>query len=348
MICLNCKSDNLDGKAFCADCGTPLLASARYLEQKVMERTDQIIAAKFKDQRLLVTETSNEIREKLVAQGRAFAWVVGIPSGLLILTLGVLGISSLTDFKGYVRKAKENVKSESDAAYKKALEATGVADKALKKATEGTQEIESARGEIQNDVQNAHKIISQVKTLSDQVSNQQKENAAKFQADRAIQAMSFEHLRDEMRFEIDDIRSQRGMLERANSTFTKFFDRGSEESFELRNQTPKALLVLKEKKEKTAYVFVVLKAAPIYQTVGIEWSERPQPTCTYANINNVLIISWTRIIHWNELEDIGRYVLKVKYSPDPTVTKPPFTSLSLKNGQVYADDGAQLSHFDEP
>jgi len=81
-----------------------------------------------------------------------------------------------------------------------------------------------------------------------------------------------------------------------------------------------------------AIVFMLLKSAPIYQTIEVRWKVYSQPHGSYGIQNNVLIFSWG-----DPAESIKQYPLEVTYVPDPTSKNPAFKALSVKDSVIFAD-----------
>jgi hypothetical protein len=83
-------------------------------------------------------------------------------------------------------------------------------------------------------------------------------------------------------------------------------------------------------------VFMLLKSAPIYQTIQIGFHVYVQPKTSYAITGNVI-----RFV-WGESPDsLKQWPLEVSYVPDPTYRGPVYSTLSVKDGHVFADH-AQL------
>ena len=82
-----------------------------------------------------------------------------------------------------------------------------------------------------------------------------------------------------------------------------------------------------------ALVFMLLRSAPIYQTVEMKWHVASQPRYSYAITNNLLSFTWG-----DPPETLKQYPLEVTYVPDPTVKAPPFKSVTIRDNAVFVDD----------
>jgi hypothetical protein len=91
----------------------------------------EAVAARVKDAKVVEIETAQAIAERLFGWAKSAALVTGIPLGLLVVVLGVLGISSWTDFTKRVADGKSEVELHLSNA-KKAAEDVGAEAAALK------------------------------------------------------------------------------------------------------------------------------------------------------------------------------------------------------------------------
>src|SRR5438876_4931820 len=92
MNCPRCNTPSLEGKNYCADCGSPLNPNLT------------------KDQKLVEWETSQAVVERVHGWAKLFAYFIAIPVAVLLLVLGIAGVKTYEDFKGLVHRAEEQVK----------------------------------------------------------------------------------------------------------------------------------------------------------------------------------------------------------------------------------------------
>jgi hypothetical protein len=70
---------------------------------------------------------------------------------------------------------------------------------------------------------------------------------------------------------------------------------------------------------------MLLKGAPIYQTLELKWRVAAQPRNSALILqNNVILFNWGEPV-------------EVSYVPDPTPKVRPFKTLTIKEGKVLAD-----------
>jgi uncharacterized membrane-anchored protein YhcB (DUF1043 family) len=114
--CARCKAQNADGQKFCGSCGGPLDPAIGALKDimnsTLRDQVHEIIEQHYKDQKVVEIETTQAIVSRLSDWAKLFAFFVGIPIGLLLLILGVLGIKTYTDFSTQVDKAKADVTAQ--------------------------------------------------------------------------------------------------------------------------------------------------------------------------------------------------------------------------------------------
>jgi hypothetical protein len=97
MICPKCHSGGPDGKAYCADCGSPLDP----VDEKIRAYVQAALRDSLKDQKSLPIE----IADKAVERFWFYAKLIAVPSGLVLLALAVWGISSYKDAVGKIQTA---------------------------------------------------------------------------------------------------------------------------------------------------------------------------------------------------------------------------------------------------
>jgi uncharacterized membrane protein YvbJ len=108
VACANCKSQNPDGKRFCGDCGQPLdsvFAASPWLR----ERINEILEEHYKDQKIVEIETTQAIASRLFDWAKLLGFFVGVPVAGVLVILGMLGISTYSDFKTKVGTAETEV-----------------------------------------------------------------------------------------------------------------------------------------------------------------------------------------------------------------------------------------------
>ena len=120
MYCPHCNSPSVEGKKYCADCGTPLDPQTKHLETFVKAQVEEAIQQRFRNQKLVDIETSQAVAERLHGWAKLFGFFVGLPFAALLIVLGVGGIEKYSDFKmigsieGQVKPKIEQAKSDAE------------------------------------------------------------------------------------------------------------------------------------------------------------------------------------------------------------------------------------------
>jgi hypothetical protein len=96
---------------------------------------------------------------------------------------------------------------------------------------------------------------------------------------------------------------------------------------------PQTFIVKPFPETQGAWVFMLLKSVPLFQTIQLQYSYTLQPKWTYRQEGNVLIFRWA-----DPIENLRQHRLQVGYVPDPRFHMAPYHSLSLRDGRVWADD----------
>lgn len=153
--CARCKAQNADGQKFCGDCGGPLDpaigAIKELMNSTLRDQVHEIIEQHYKDQKVVEIETTQAIVSRLSDWAKLFAFFVGIPIGLLLLILGVLGIKTYTDFSKQVDKAKTDATAQ------------------LAKAQEGAAKLKSEGDSLAGEYQKLRDQFADTAALGEQV-----------------------------------------------------------------------------------------------------------------------------------------------------------------------------------
>ena len=163
MHCVECKTENPDGKRYCGDCGALL---GRSLTATAMEN--------LRDRKTVETEITEAVAERLHKWAKWFAFWAGIPLALLLVVLAFLGFKSYSDFSAKVEVAKAEVVQKLDAA----RQSLGTLTKEIDAVKESGNRLTSEFKELESQLAGAkalnQKVISvqkQLSTLQGQVNN---------------------------------------------------------------------------------------------------------------------------------------------------------------------------------
>ena len=111
--CARCRSKNPDRNRFCGACGDPLDQNSIALKDanglKLREQVQAILKDQYKDQKLLEIETAQAVATRVAEWGKLLGFFVGIPFALLVVTLGLVGIHSYSDFSSKIASAQADI-----------------------------------------------------------------------------------------------------------------------------------------------------------------------------------------------------------------------------------------------
>jgi hypothetical protein len=330
MNCPHCNSTSAEGKKYCADCGTPLDPQTEHLESFVKTQVEESIKERFKDQKLVDIETSQAVAERLYGWAKLFASFVGVPLGLFIIWLSIAGIEKYSDFSKLVASIEEQVKPKIEQAKSDAEQAQKTAREAKGEAEDSKKTIEGATAEAKRQLGSAAELAKNVKALSDRVSGleQQTSNQMKGSSQRVDTRVA--ELDQKIDAATKDITAQQKKLASTDELVKTLFSKGTTEFFPTTANGPNVVIAAHK---NGAFVFMLLKSAPIYQTIEVKWRVFSQPHGSYNVQNNVLIFFWG-----DAADSIKQYPLEVTYVPDPTSRNPTFKALSVKDNAAFGDE----------
>jgi cell division protein ZapA (FtsZ GTPase activity inhibitor) len=329
LKCPKCSAENADGKNFCTDCGTLLNLQLQLL---VDSQVREYVQEHLKDQNVIEIETTERIAARLLKWAKLY---YAFPAAALVIILALFGISDYSDFHKTIRRATDELRpkleqaiSESDAAHNKALEAEAKSDEAVKSIGGATAKMNAQ--------------LSSAQQLSNRVSGLESQNASQItSASRHIEERVTD-LDKKVETANKEIAVQQGKLTSTNELVTAMFSKGQTEVFPttLGNTATYAIYPLSPVQngaQQGAMVYMLLKSAPIYQTVELQFHVATQPKYSYALRGNVLTFEWG-----DPAENLKQHPFVVSYVPDPTFHGVIYSALSVKDGHVFAD-GVQIS-----
>jgi hypothetical protein len=324
MKCPQCSSENSEGKSFCPDCGTLLTPQ---LIPVIRTQVETYIKEKFSDQELVDIKTTEAIAERFVKWGKWFLIPATILVTLLGITLGVIGVHDVSD----VHKAAQQAITESNAATKTAADARAKAQEAETKAAEAIKAINDATLKMGTQLTSAQKLSDNVfgmeKRTAEQIANANKHIEGRVSdLDKGVEKAN------------RAIAEQQSKLLSTNELVTAMFSKGQVETFATTTgNTPKFVLyslpATPPQPQRGAIVYMLLKSAPIYQTLQINAHIYVQPKGSYQALGNVLRFVWS-----DPAEGLKQYALEVSYVPDPTYHGVVYSKLSVKGEHIYADE----------
>lgn len=327
MICPQCKAENKEEKNFCSDCGFLL---SPHLKPLIRSQVEEYIQEHFKDRRTVDIETTELIAERFIKWAKWFLVPATVLVTLLGLVLALLGISDYSSFHKTVQRASDELKpkldkalSEADSASRKAQDAKGRSDEAI-------TSINAATAKMNSQMALAQQLSSRVSTLESQTANRIS-SASRHVEERVTD------LDKKVEVANKEIAAQQGKLTSTNELVTAMFSKGQTQSFWANaGNTPTCVVfsfpAATGAPQKGAIVYMLLKSAPIFQTVQVGYHIYIQPKSSYRLVGNVLIFVWG-----DPAENLKQYPLEVSYVPDPTYTGNTYVELSVKNGHVFAD-----------
>lgn len=331
MNCTQCGANNTDGKNFCADCGTLLTSQ---LIPVINTQIEKYVKDNLKDRDLVDVQTTEAIAERFLKWGKWFLVPLTILLSVLAAILTFFGIRDVTD----VHKAAQQAITESNAATKTAADASTKAQEAEAKAVAATKMIDEATARLAEQVNKANTSSKNAMGVEQKFEGEIAD-ARKHVDDRVV------GLDASVKKANEAIAAQQATLTDTNQLLKKLFSQGQVETFatskgNLPNyavysfpsspQTPQ--------QQRGALVFMLLKAAPIYQTLQINFRIYVQPKSSYQIDGNLVRFFWG-----DPADGLKQFPLEVSYVPDPTYKGVVYSKLSVKDGHIYADDKEVLN-----
>jgi len=320
VICSQCKAENPDGKNFCSDCGLLLTPELKPL---IRSQVEEYVKEHFKDRNIVDIETTHLVADRFMKWAK---WFLFPATGLLVIfaaILALLGISNYSDFHKTIRRASVEALSEADSASKKAKEAISRSDEAIHSFDAAEAKMDQQLGSIQR--------------LSDKVAGMESQTANRMTTASKHVEERVTDLDREVASANKEIAAQQSKLTSTNELVTAMFSKGQVETFLVGFVDTPTCVVYRldtgpNQPQRGALVYLLLKAAPIFQTVQINYHVYVQPKSSYRLNENVLIFLWG-----DPADNLKLFPFEVSYVPDPTYKGSIYSELSIKDGHIFAD-----------
>jgi hypothetical protein len=331
MNCPICNTPGPDGKKYCAECGAPLDPQTKYLESAIHRQIEDEIEKRFKDRNLVDVETTQAIAARLLVWVKMFAYPAGVVIALCVILLGFFGIERYSDLNTLVTNVEKDIKPKVVQATSDAEQAQKIANEAKAEAEDSKKTIEAATTEAKRQLGSATELAGNVRALSVRVSGLEQRTSSQINdSSKRVDARVAE-LDQKIDAATRDISEQQQKLASTDVLVKALFSKGTTEYFETTANGPNVLIVPMPK-GNGAMVFMLLKSAPIYQTIEVKWRVFSQPRASYIVTNNVLRFVWG-----DPADNLKQNPLEVTYVPDPTSISP-VKALSVRGNSVFADE----------
>jgi hypothetical protein len=331
MNCPICNTSGPDGKKYCAECGAPLDPQTKYLESAIHRQIEEEIEKRFKDRNLVDVETTQAIAGRLLSWVKMFAYPAGALIALCLIVLGFFGIERYSDLNTLVTNVEKDIKPKVAQATSDAEQAQKTANEAKVEAQDSKKTIETATAEAKKQLGSATELAGNVRALSGRVSGLEQRTSNQINDSSKRVDVRMAELDQKIDTASRDISEQQKKLASTDVLVKALFSTGTTEYFPTTANGPN-ILVVPTSKGNGAIVFMLLKSAPIYQTIEVKWRVFSQPRASYFVMNNILRFSWG-----DPADNLKQFPLEVTYVPDPTSTSPA-KALSVRGNSVFADD----------
>jgi hypothetical protein len=163
VLCVECKTENPEGKRYCGDCGALL---GRSLTATIKDN--------LRDRKTVETEITEAVAERLHKWVKWFLFWTGIPVALLLVVVAFLGFKSYSDFSSKVDVAKAEVVQQLDSARQSLQASTKEIDNVREAANRLTREFKELESQLAGAKALNQKVIGvqkQLSSLQGQVNN---------------------------------------------------------------------------------------------------------------------------------------------------------------------------------
>jgi hypothetical protein len=336
MTCFGCATENPQ-QAFCGACGAPL-PLADFLAKNVKDQ----ITASTRDRNVVETESAIRVFEKV------FGWVkIFGTTAAILLTLVGLGIAwKVTDFQSGVEQAKQMVLGAAKTSREEIASASRrTLDEVNGTSSSARSAISAASATAGNESKNFSRIAGQTKAqmLLETLTFRQEVTDARAQLQVANKLQpEMAAMREELSRATRDIKAQQQVLASSEEFAKTIFASHTTELFRMTEpHTERYAILPPPTGGNRTVVFIVLKAAPIAQTIQVQWHLYAQPADSFFNIHNLIVFMWG-----DPPGNLKTQELSVAYFPDKS-DKELIHSLSMKDGRAFADREL-LPKFNQP
>ena len=317
--CYRCGNDNSD-QAFCGACGSPLSFND-YLSKSIREQLDTQI----RDRDVLETESAIKVFEK------ALGWVknVGYLLGAVLAVAIALGVWKGLDLLSSINAAKQSV---IDTSTKAQTQINQTATKAAKSANSLSNDLKTTGDAVTADM--ARQAVNVRREVAD--SRLQLQAASKLGPEMTA-------MQQQLTKATADIQAQQKVISSSEDFVKDVFSSHITDIFGIGDLSagPRYATIEASKGGSRSVVFLLLSAAPVQQTLQLQFRVFSQPPGSYVSLHNIVIFFWG-----DPLDNLKNQQLSASYFPDKS-DKELIHSLIQRDGRVYAD-GEPLPKYNQP
>jgi zinc-ribbon domain len=324
MKCPQCHAENAEGQNFCSGCGSLLNPQ---LVPLIRSQVEEYVREHFKDKNLVELEASEAVAGRVLKWARLY---YAVPVAVLIIILALLGVSDYSDFHKTVHRATDELTPKLNHAIAVADAATNKAQAAETKSDEAIKAIDAATAKMNAQLASAQQLAAKVSGLESKTTSQIADASKHVEGrvtelDKSVESAN------------KAIAEQQKKLINTNELVTLLYSKGEVESFSAAQGNSAKFVVyafpLTNNAQKGALVFMLLKSAPIFQTLQINFRIYVQPKSSYSVRGNIVRFVWG-----DPAENLKQWPLEVSYVPDPTYKGVVYSNLSVKDGHIVADE----------
>jgi len=296
------------------------------MESLIRSQVQESIASQFKDKRLIDIETSQAVVERVQGWAKLFSYFVGIPLGLFLLWLGIMGFEKYTDFTALVKNAETQIKPRLE-------QAKASADEANRQAEEAKQSAKEAKATIESELKSSSELGKKVEKLSADFSELEKRTSAQVQSASRQVDTNVATLNKKIDEATTNIAEQQRKLASTDELVKGLFSARKTDYLDTKTGSTNCVAV---PVGKQFFVVLLLSATPIPESIELKSHVAAQPRNSYGIMrNNVVYFLWG-----DALQTLQAYPLEVAYVADRNASTPLFKTLSYRDGVVYADSTA--------
>ena len=233
MYCPHCNSPSVEGKKYCADCGTPLDPQTKHLETFVKTQVEEAIQQRFRNQKLVDIETSQAVAERLHGWAKLFGFFVGLPFAALLIVLGVGGIEKYSDFKKMIGSIEGQVKPKIEQAKSDAKQAQKTAGEARAEAENSKRTMEGAVSEAKKQLALQLELAKNVTALSERVSGLEQQTSSQIRGSSSRVDSRMTELDQKIDAAAKDIANQQKKLANTDELVKTLFQKEQRSIFQL-------------------------------------------------------------------------------------------------------------------
>jgi len=258
---------------------------------------------------------------------KLFGYAIAAPVFLFLLILGLFGFERVSDINKAISNFERDVSP-------KVVKAVTDAEEASLKSHQAVGAIDSVNNQVKRELKSAEGVSANITALTNRISRSEGETTRQVATANAKIEGQLNDLSSKVDQANGEIADQQKKLIDTGELVKSFYSNLRSQFFDFTSFSADHLFREGSVGQPRRVVLMLLKDAPIPESVQIQFHVFSQPRNSFLVIGNLIVFFWG-----DSAENLKQHSLNVSYAKDPNFKGKLFQTLSVdEHGVIHADE----------